>query len=81
MAATLKITMFGHIDYIRALTILENGDIVSGSVDKSIKIWNINDGSLKRTLNGHTHHILALTSLSNGDLVSGSYRDKNMESN
>jgi WD40 repeat protein len=55
-----------------ALTILPNGDIVSGSVDITIKIWNPNDGTLKQTLNGHTNWVNALATLPNGDIVSGS---------
>jgi len=55
-----------------ALITLPNGDLVSGSWDNTIKIWNPNDGTLKRTLNGHTSEVRALTTLPNGDLVSGS---------
>jgi WD40 repeat protein len=57
---------------VSALTILQNGDLVSGSDDSTIKIWNPNDGTLKRTLNGHTGWVRSLTTLPNGDLVSGS---------
>ena len=31
---------------------LDNGDLVSGSWDKTIKIWNVEDGTVKRTLAG-----------------------------
>ena len=51
---------------------LENGDLVSGSLDTTIKIWNIEDGTVRRTLSGHTEKVLALQVLDNGDLVSGS---------
>ena len=51
---------------------LSNGDLVSGSEDYTINIWNIVDGTVKRTLHGHKNHILALQELDNGDLVSGS---------
>ena len=55
------------------LKLLENGDLVSGSADKTIQIWNIEDGTVKRTLSGHTKYVFALKGLDNGDLISGSY--------
>jgi WD40 repeat protein len=35
-------------------------NIVSGGFDKTIKIWNVEDGSLVRTLNGHTEAVVGL---------------------
>jgi WD40 repeat protein len=61
-----------------ALTVLQNGDLASGSWDSTIKIWNPIDGTLKRTLNEHTDEVCALTVLQNGDLASGS-RDKTIK--
>jgi WD40 repeat protein len=52
--------------------VLNNGDLASGSWDKTIKIWNATDGTLKRTLYGHTDYVYALAALNNGDLASGS---------
>jgi len=66
---TLKKTLTGHTGVVVVLTTLSNGDLVSGSGDNTIKIWNGNDLSLKKTLTGHTSGVLALTTLSNGDLV------------
>jgi WD40 repeat protein len=65
-------TLQWHSNDVYAITTLPNGDLISGSSDKTIKIWNPNDGKLKRTINGHTHYVRALTTLPNGDLVSGS---------
>ena len=56
-----------------SLAILKNGDLVSGYYDNTIKIWNVNDGSLKKILLGHTNFVESLTTLPNGDLVSGSW--------
>ena len=69
---SLLLTVTGHTGSVNALTILQNGDLVSGSIDKTIKLWNPVDGSLKKTLIGHTEGVCALTVLLNGDLVSGS---------
>jgi WD40 repeat protein len=43
-----------HNGIILSLAVLPNGDLVSGSWDQTIKIWNTNDGSVKQTLTGHT---------------------------
>jgi len=55
-----------------ALTVLQNGILVSGSLDNTIKIWNPTTGALIQTLTGHTNPVKALTVLQNGNLVSGS---------
>ena len=55
-----------------ALTVLQNGDLASGSAGRTIKIWNSIDETSKRTLNGHTSGVLAFTVLHHGDFASGS---------
>jgi hypothetical protein len=47
---------------VEKLTTLLNGDLVSGSDDTTIRIWNPHDGTLNRTLNGGSF-ITALTTL------------------
>jgi WD40 repeat protein len=57
---------------VGSLTILPNGDLASGSMDKTIKIWDSNMGLLKRNLTGHTGTVFSVIVLPNGDLASGS---------
>jgi WD40 repeat protein len=56
------------------VAILPNGDIASGSKDKTIRIWDPMNGSgaAKRNLIGHADFVNALAVLPNGDLASGS---------
>ena len=68
----LKRTLIGHKSCVYVLTLLANGDLVSGSTDRTIKIWNLEDGTVKRTLTGHCKYVFALKELENRDLVSGS---------
>jgi WD40 repeat protein len=70
---TVKRTINAHSDAIGCFALFPNGDLASGSRDKTIKIWNPIDGTLKRTLTGHTNYITSLAVMSNGLLASGSY--------
>ena len=65
-------TLTGHTLSVKALTVLQNGNLVSGSADSTIKIWNPTTGALIQTLAGHPAPVLALTVRQNGNLVSGS---------
>jgi len=42
------------VSYIGALTVLQNGNLVSASGDSTIKMWNPKTRELIQTLTGHT---------------------------
>ena len=67
----------GHKDRIQCLCPISNIILASGSVDKTIKIWNIEDRSIISTLSGHTRRASALCNVKEGVLVSGSW-DKSL---
>jgi WD40 repeat protein len=69
----LKKTPSGHNDWVWSVTVLQNGDLASGSDDKTIKIWDSSTGSIRKSLIAHTGYIYSLTTLRNEDLASGSY--------
>jgi WD40 repeat protein len=50
---------------------LNNGDLVSGSADGRIKIWNVETGTVKKDLIVNSE-INSFEVLPNGDLVSAS---------
>ena len=54
-----------------SLALLLNGNLASGSMDQTIKIWNKDTGSLMKTLKSHTHEVRSLVVLQNGYLASG----------
>lgn len=63
----------GHTDDVRALAVLPDGQIVSGSCDKTIRIWaSLGHGKEEICLKGHTSHVYALAVLPDGRIVSGS---------
>ena len=57
---------------ISSMALLKNGKLASGCSDATIKIWDLNTGTLKTNLSGHKDNIWALELLSTGDLASGS---------
>ena len=59
----------GSVD---TLAVLKTGELVSGSTDKTVRVWNASTGELYRTLFGHTAEVLCLCVLPTGELASGS---------
>jgi WD40 repeat protein len=47
----------GHSKAVLTAIFLDDEQCVSGSVDQTIRLWKISDGSLTRTLNNHVHTI------------------------
>lgn len=47
-------TLFNHTNVTYSLAALKNNYLASGSLDTTIKIWNIINGSLIKTLEGHS---------------------------
>jgi WD40 repeat protein len=67
---TLKQNITGHSDYVRSLTTLSNGDLVSGSDDTTIRVWNLTDGTFKLNITG-PDFVYSLATLSNDEIVGG----------
>ena len=65
-------TLVGHSGAINCLILLtnRNGHVASGSDDKTIKIWNVENGKCLKTLRGHKDAVMGLDVLANGELVS-----------
>ena len=68
----------GHTNIILCIAITpDSKTIVSGSRDKTIKIWNINTGECLNTLKGHSHYVQSIAISPDGKtLTSGSYDKK-----
>ena len=70
IAAIPIATLSGHTDWIKSVAISPDGSkIVTGSDDKTAKIWNVADGSLIATLSGHTAEITSVAISSDGSKV------------
>ncbi|MBV9708200.1 MAG: WD40 repeat domain-containing protein [Chloroflexi bacterium] len=72
---TLLRSLEGHIGPVSSVAISADGQtVVSGSHDKTIKVWNWQTGQQLRSLEGHTGGVWSVAISPDGQtLVSGSY--------
>lgn len=63
----------GHTGGVKAIVAVNDGLIASGSIDTSIKIWNVMENKLSAELLGHSNVVSCLHTLADGSLVSGSW--------
>ncbi|MHA7841618.1 MAG: hypothetical protein ACX932_07125, partial [Gammaproteobacteria bacterium] len=64
-------TWTGHTDRVRAVTVLPDGTVVSGSFDNTLRHWDPQTGQCLNTWTGHTSPVYAVTVLPDGSVVSG----------
>ena len=63
----------GHTKSVVCVCVLPDGRVVSGSHDKTLRLWNPDTGARKRTLTGHTDSVSCVCVLPDGRVVSGSW--------
>jgi len=66
-------SLSGHSDDVRTICELYNGTIASGSLDKRIKIWNLQTGRASLTLLGHKGSVVCVIEIRRMVLLSASY--------
>ena len=73
--AQLKATLEGHTDLVWSVAFSQDGrTLASGSQDRTIRLWNPNNGNLKRTLTGHRDAVNSVAFSPDGTtLASGSW--------
>jgi hypothetical protein len=63
----------GHTDSVQSLTISnDNQYLISGSMDKTIRIWKIPTGIEEQVLTGHSEGIITILSIDNKKIISAS---------
>jgi WD40 repeat protein len=64
----------GHTGWVRSVAFSSNGTrIVSGSGDKSVRVWDVSTGKVQSVLKGHTYWVNSVAFSSDGTrIVSGS---------
>ena len=60
-----------HTYAIWEMAVHPNGNLISSSWDKSIKVWNPNTGQLIKTLSGHNDYIMSVVGLPRNRIASG----------
>lgn len=73
------VTLSGHADVVSAVAWLGSERVVTGSFDKTIKIWNAATGAIEQTLSGHQDQVLALAAAANGDLFASGSKDRQVK--
>ncbi len=67
-------TLQGHSNSVNAVAVTPDGlQAISGSSDKTLKVWNLATGELRHTLQGHSHWVKAVAVSPDGlQAISGS---------
>ena len=66
----------GHTDAITTLDSSIDGNIIiTGSIDKTIKIWSLKNKKLLRTIRGHIKKISSVALSTNGNIIASSSSD------
>ncbi|MFM6908483.1 MAG: WD40 repeat domain-containing protein, partial [Dolichospermum sp.] len=70
----LKYTFKGHSSYVNVIALTPDGKtVISGSNDKTIKIWDLGTGTEKFTVKGYSKYVNAIAVTPDGKtLISGS---------
>ncbi|HIM29247.1 MAG TPA: hypothetical protein EYG57_06790 [Planctomycetes bacterium] len=70
----------GHTDAVAAAAYSPDGQlIVSGSFDRTLKVWNAATGANLRTLSGHTGQVLTVAVAPNGRQFASGSRDQTVK--
>ena len=73
----LEAILVGHTGCVTAVAVLRVRFVVSGSDDKTVRIWNAATGECERVMEGHTDMVQSVAVLGDWRVVSGS-RDKTL---
>jgi len=67
-------TLEGHSESVRAVAVTPDGErLISGSDDKTLKVWNLHRGELEQTFSGHSDWVIAVAVTPDGErVISGS---------
>jgi WD40 repeat protein len=82
MAAPLQaspVALEGHTDRVDAVCWLSGGRLVTGSSDKTIRIWNVAERKVEQTLEGHAEAVFAVAAHPEGKLIAAGGKDRQVK--
>ena len=62
----------GHPHAVLSVAVVDEQRVVSGSLDKTLKLWDLRSGRCMQTLSGHTESVIAVAVVDEQRVVSGS---------
>ena len=73
-------TFEGHSDMVESMSLSADGRYaLSGSYDKTLKLWNVNTGECLRTFEGHSGRVRSVSLSANGKYAISGSNDKTMK--
>lgn len=69
MEGDVVYTVTGHTSFVYSLSVLPNGDIISGGEDRTVRIWR--DGECAQTIVHPAISVWSVSTMPNGDIVTG----------
>ena len=73
-------TFCWHSDWVKSVAISPDGQtLVSGSRDKTIKVWNLHTGKLSRNFAGHSDTVETVAISADGHIIVSGSRDKTIK--
>ena len=72
-----KAVLSGHTSYVTSVTFSSDGiSLVSGSGDKTVKLWDVQTGGVVKTFHGHTGYVLSVSISADCTMIASGSDDK-----
>ena len=71
-----KAILSGHTDWVRSIVFSLDGiSLVSGSGDRTVKLWDTQTGGVVNTFHGHTKQVLSVSISADSTTIASGSRD------
>ena len=70
------VALESHTDRVTAVAWLDNHRLVTGSFDKTVRLWNVTEGKVEKSLAAHQDHVLTVAAQSQGSLIASGGKDR-----